>query len=148
MEVRRATMDDALDVLVWRNDPQTISMSKTIGPTDRVAHLTWFERTLEDPNKLLYMAVDQGPKVGMIRFDRSGDDWTVSINVAPHQRNKGYGSQILNAGADALRKTVGPSRLVAEIKEGNLASLNLFQKCGFVVEERREGYWLLSRSLL
>ena len=139
MHLRRAIMDDALDVLAWRNDPDTIAMSKTPGMLDRASHLRWFEAALADPNREIYIATENGQKLGMVQFDRSDDAWVVSINIAPKERSKGYGRAILRRAIDAVRESKGSCRLSAEIKEGNTASLQLFEQCGFVRADIRAG---------
>jgi UDP-4-amino-4,6-dideoxy-N-acetyl-beta-L-altrosamine N-acetyltransferase len=79
MRLRLATMDDALDVLAWRNDPVAIAMSKTPGATDQKTHMAWFARAIRDEARVLLIALNRDEKVGLVRFDRTGDAWLVSI---------------------------------------------------------------------
>ena len=140
MHVRRATTDDALDILAWRNDPETIAMSKTVGPIDAASHQVWFDRSLANPDRLIFVAVDGDQKIGMVRFDRAGDTWAVSINVSPKVRNRGYGRAMLTEALAAVRPSIGRSRIVAEVREDNVASLRLFDRCGFAQAERKDGF--------
>jgi len=140
MKLRRATMDDALDVLAWRNDPHTIAMSKMPGTVDQAGHLAWFARAIQDPSRLMLIATEDDRKLGMVRFDKSGDTWLVSINIAPEERRKGYGRAALNQAVTWLRASVWQCRLSAEIKDSNAVSLRLFQQCGFVTQEQRDGF--------
>jgi RimJ/RimL family protein N-acetyltransferase len=126
MDIRPATMEDALAVLEWRNDPQTVGACKT-GSVDRDAHLAWFAEAIADPKRVLRIATDGDRRIGMIRFDRRDDGWLVSINIAPDERGKGYGERVLRqAMLDG-----GGSRYLAEIKSDNLASIRIFERCGF-----------------
>jgi RimJ/RimL family protein N-acetyltransferase len=139
MQIRRATMEDAMAVLDWRNDPQTIAVSKT-GSVDRASHLAWFAKAIESPDRMLLIASEDGRRLGMVRFDRSGDTWLVSINMAPDVRGQGYGTR-------ALRKSlsmIGAVRLLAEIKPENIASIRTFERCGFqrVGDEGGLGKWV------
>lgn len=136
MQLRRATPDDALDVLAWRNDPQTIAASKT-GAVDGAEHMAWFPKAIADERRALFIAEEGGRKVGMVRFDRGDDAWLVSINVAPAERGKRYGEAILRAGIHAI----GAARLLAEIKSDNLASIRIFEHCGFRLSGSEDG-WL------
>lgn len=67
----------------------------------------------------------------MIRFDRSNGAWLVSINVAPSERGKGYAYPALDAAIRLLTTTIGPCAISAEIRHDNLASIRIFEKCGF-----------------
>jgi RimJ/RimL family protein N-acetyltransferase len=146
MKLRRATMDDALDVLAWRNDPDSIALSKSGRAIGVKEHLDWFGRNFENPDHPILVAVDDGRKLGMVRFDRAPDEWIVSINLAPAERDKGYGRRALSAGIALHRAAIGPCRLSAEIKDSNLKSLRLFEGLGFVRQELRDGFHYLTRD--
>jgi L-amino acid N-acyltransferase YncA len=69
----------------------------------------------------------------------------VSINVAPEQRGKGYGSRILNDAIELFHSVAGDILLLAEIKRGNEASLRIFERCGFAREADKDGWLSLTR---
>jgi pseudaminic acid synthase len=133
MIVRRATHDDALDVLGWRNDPTTRAMSRDTDVIEEEVHLAWFERALGDPRLLLLIGEEGGAKVGMVRIDR-GEISEISININPLYRGRGRGGALL---AKALACFDGP--LLAEVKHGNAASKRLFAKAGFVLAGEHAG---------
>ena len=141
MQLQRATMDDALDVLAWRNDPESIAASKTGGAVEVKEHLDWFGRKFESPDHLILIAVNDGRKLGMVRFDRMPGEWIISINLAPPERGKGYGATMLAIAIQRLGDHIGAVNLLAEIKADNLASLRIFEKCGFHLSGA-EGDWL------
>ena len=145
MRLRRATMDDALDVLAWRNDPHTIAMSKTPGVLDRASHMAWFARAVRSEDRVIFIALEADMKLGMVRFDRTGDAWLVSINVAPEQRGTGYGSRLLNDAIELFHSLAGDISILAEVKCGNEASLRIFERCGFVREVDKDGWLSLIR---
>jgi RimJ/RimL family protein N-acetyltransferase len=140
MELRRATIDDALDVLDWRNDPDAIAMSKT-GAVDRDDHLRWFPKAIEDQDRLVLIAMEAKRKLGMVRFDRCGGTWLASINLAPEERGKGYGQAALEGAIRLLIDCIGSCRISAEIRHDNLGSIRIFEKCGFRLIGR-DGDWL------
>ena len=137
-------MDDALDVLAWRNDPLAVAMSKTPGAVEETGHLAWFAKAVKDPRRALFIAVEDGRNLGMVRFDKPDDTWLVSINMAPEARGKGYGRAVLTEAIAMLRASNGPCRLSAEIKDSNATSLRLFERCGFVQQDRRDGFRYLT----
>lgn len=131
MKLRRAHESDAIDILMWRNDPHTIAMcgsSAAVLPGD---HYRWFQKALADPNRVFFIAMEGSRNLGVIRFDKSGDDWAVSINLRPDERGKGYGSAILKSGILRLSDQAGAVPLLADIKAVNTASIRIFEKCGF-----------------
>lgn len=133
-------MDDALDVLEWRNDRASIAASKT-GAVDQASHLDWFAKAIVSRDHDLFIATENGRKLGMIRFDKLHESWLVSINLAPAERRRGYG-------AKALQKAiaeVGTRRLLAEIKADNFASICIFERCGFRQVGAEEGFLRFAR---
>lgn len=127
MKVRPATMEDALDVLEWRNDPTTRAMSRTTDVVEREGHLAWFERTIGSDRTSLLIGEHEGHKVGMVRIDADGE---VSINLNPASRGKGLARPFLTAALDTAE---GP--FIAEIKPENTASIRLFEGAGFYAVE-------------
>ena len=133
MIIRSATPDDALDVLIWRNDPLTRAMSRTQEEVEQQAHVAWFNRALNDGASTLLIGEVEGEKVGMVRFDH-GVATEVSININPLCRGRGLGHELL---AEALSWAKGD--LVAVIKDENLASRRLFERAGFELRETTDG---------
>ena len=141
MELRRAKPEDALDVLAWRNDQVSIAASKS-GPVDRNEHLAWFPNAIASDRHMIFIAEEDGRKLGMVRFDRTDGAWVVSINLAAAERSKGYGGQILRAGMAAL----GPYPLLAEIRTDNLRSIRVFERCGFRLVGAGDGFLHFMKS--
>lgn len=141
MKIRPATADDAMDLLAWRNDPVTRAMSGDSAEIGRDAHLAWFARALADPDRVIYVAETGGAKIGMARFDRDGAAWIASVAVAPDHRGKGHGAALMRlALADLLAKR--PGDVFARVREGNAASLRLFEGLGFKTVAHADGFVL------
>ena len=133
MIIAAATRDDSRDVWTWRNDPQTRAMSVATEEVGWQEHTVWYENSLTDPNRYLYIgrvALDE--KVGMCRFDVDSSTATaaVSINLNPNMRGRSLSRQLLDAAIGAFWK-VRRMRLVATIKRQNTASVRCFSGCGF-----------------
>lgn len=122
LTVRPATQDDALDLLVWRNDPLTRAMSLTTDAVAEDAHMAWFARALARPECRLLIGMQGGDKVGMVRID-GGE---VSINLRPDRRGQGLALPLLKA---AIAGAAGT--LVAHVRPENAASIRLFERAGF-----------------
>jgi RimJ/RimL family protein N-acetyltransferase len=139
MKLRRAGESDVLDVMQWRNDPATVAMCGSAVPVRKDDHYRWYQRVMADPERFMFIAMEGTRKLGVIRFDKTGDAYTVSINVAPEERGKGYGGQILQAGILRLGDYVGRVPLLAEIRGDNLASIRIFERAGFEVCAHEDG---------
>jgi len=120
-------MDDAKDLLSWKNDPVTREFS--IVTHDEIKwenHLKYLENHIQD---IMIIELD-GRKCGDIRVDDE-----VSIRLAPECRGKGIGYR-------ALKMVVEPG-MIAHIVYGNVASMRLFTKLGFMAFDHGEGYYKL-----
>ncbi|HEX3366918.1 GNAT family N-acetyltransferase [Phenylobacterium sp.] len=133
MILRRATAADALDVLAWRNDPQTRAMSRSHEPIDEAAHGVWFAKMLADPKVMLLIGETGAEKLGMVRFDHL-EPTEVSININPAHRGHGHGHALLS---QALAQVDGD--VAALVQDDNLASRRLFERAGFVLQSRAGG---------
>lgn len=129
----RATMDEAADLLAWRNDAVTRAQSRhgdEIGWDD---HCRWLARVTDDPDCLFLIGRVDGVRCGFVRFNRTAaaDCWEVSIALAPSWREQGIGGRLLRAGIDALRAGNPGARVLAAVRPGNQASEALFRRSGF-----------------
>lgn len=113
MHIRAATMDDALVLLAWRNDPLTRSMSKNSDSVGLCDHIAWLEKRLSRSEPNLYVAERDGVAVGTIRID--GDQ--VSYTTAPEARGRGVATAMLEWAFETF------GQLTAEIKSSNPASI-------------------------
>jgi ribosomal-protein-alanine N-acetyltransferase len=63
-----------------------------------------------------------------------------ALAVAPNQRRKGHGRQVLMALLqEALRR--GAMRATLEVSAANTAATALYERCGFSTEGIRRGYY-------
>lgn len=141
--IKEATLDDSKDLWRWRNDEATRAMSVS---TDSVAwdsHSSWFEKSLLNPNRFLYVGLleEDQTKVGMCRYDVDVDKRVaeVSINLNPAVRGMGLSSTLLSDSMKAFFAERSMD-LVATIKKKNLASIKCFVKSGFELDSEDEVY--------
>jgi RimJ/RimL family protein N-acetyltransferase len=132
MKLRLANFDDSARLLRWRNDPATIAMSRAAKPVDRQDHEQWLRSTIADNQRVLLLAIENKEPVGTVRLDHTAnDEWKVSITVGPESRGLGLGTLMLRHAAEHAVTTLGARILVAEVKEGNMASRQLFERAGY-----------------
>ena len=132
MIIRPATPQDSDDLFTWRNDQQTRAMSISIDEVAHADHDRWFDATLSNPNRVLYIGEVDNNKIGMCRFD-IGEDKTaiVSINLNPLMRGKGWSVEFLKRSIDTFWE-ISKIDLNATIKHNNTASIKCFENIGFV----------------
>jgi RimJ/RimL family protein N-acetyltransferase len=127
MQLRKATFNDWKILLDWRNDPTTRKNSFETGEVSEQTHKLWFNDSLLNPNRSIYILEDNSIPVGSIRSDIHWNNQSVlSWSIAPDQRGKGYGTKILEI---YLQDKKG--EFIAEIKPENIASIKMVEKNGF-----------------
>ena len=136
VELRRATVEDAEMLWLWRNDPITRAQSRNSEPVVWTEHASWLTSALDNPDRRIFVAEHNGTPVGTIRFDRLADQDAdeVSIAVAPGQRRTGIGGAMLKAACTETHARA----IRASVRADNQASRRLFESCGFALQGRAE----------
>ncbi len=145
MKIRDAEIDDSFDLFEWRNDQSSRDMSITNKKITREEHEVWYQNSLKNPLRKLYIGLDLNEKIGICRFDYNELDncSEVSINLNPKMRGKNLAYQFLFG---SIKKYIldRPCKLKAIIKKENKASLKIFERCNFIyVVEDDNFYYLL-----
>jgi L-amino acid N-acyltransferase YncA len=139
--IQRATNNDSRNIWEWRNDEVTKQMSITTDSVSWEAHSNWYEKSLANANRYLYVGYLNNEKIGMCRFDidESTNSAEVSINLNPQYRNKKLSNQLL---AEAIKIFLQERNisLTATIKKINSSSTKCFNKVGFVFEREDDEY--------
>ena len=134
--VLRATADDSRNIWEWRNDGVTKSMSITTNSVSWDAHSSWYEKSLANKNRYLYVGYLNGAeKIGMCRFDIDSNAHSaeVSINLNPLYRNKKLSMKLLAVAINEFSREASlPLR--ATIKKMNVVSIKCFTSIGFKFE--------------
>jgi RimJ/RimL family protein N-acetyltransferase len=131
MQLRKATHNDWKILLDWRNDPTTKENSFNQDKISLKTHRLWFNDSLLNPQRNIYILEDNLTSVGSIRSDNIlHNQYLLSWSIAPNQRGKGYGNKILEI---YLQEKTG--KFIAEIKPENIASIKMVQKNGFAKQD-------------
>lgn len=143
---RRATMLDAPDLLRWKNDPDTRMFS--IVSHDEVTqerHATWMEWALGSPNVRIYIIEVDGRPCGDVRCEVHANYVEIAVKIDSDFRGHGIGAYAVNQigkiAQDEFRR-----KLIAKIVYGNVASMRLFENCGYRVMSHGEDYYILSKD--
>lgn len=129
---RPAELSDVRLLFEWRNDETTRVQSRSQGELNWDAHRAWLENVIADPNRRLLILELEDEPIATVRWDRSAEtDWEVSVTIAPQQRGRGFGRDVLSAAEEALRLEP-PFRMIADIHVDNHASRRLFSAAGYL----------------
>jgi len=132
LRLRAAYEDDCRLLFDWANDPVTRAASFHSAPISWDEHTKWYAQRLRDPQSVLYVGeTDAQAPVGQVRFQRQGESATLSVSVAPEFRGAGWGAALISFSIRALIRAHPVSRIDAQIKPENEASIRLFRKSGF-----------------
>jgi RimJ/RimL family protein N-acetyltransferase len=110
-------------------------------------HKEWFELSLLNSHRTIYIAEIDFIKIGVCRFDANKKLNTseVSINLNPKIRGKNLAYDFLHESIEIYKKTNNVT-LTAAIKNTNVASLKIFKKCGFIESNRNDDFTYLKLS--
>ena len=130
--LRPATINDANDLLEWRNDPLTRENSNDQNVVKFESHLNWLKNVLKKPNDHIFIAETlQEESVGTARVNWNGKHFELSWTVSPKFREKGIGKQI----ASIVVNQFFPS--MAEVKINNISCRKILENVGLhLVEEK------------
>lgn len=134
LRLRSATLRDAALLLEWRNDSHTRTASRNTHVVERDDHLKWLASSLDNKNRILLVAEEDGVPVGTVRADLIDGIHELSWTVAPSARGRGVGKRMV-----ALFARQFPGTVRAEVKKSNDASARIAQFAGMKFEKEENG---------
>ncbi len=141
MELRLATFDDSELLLKWRNDAQTRASSRNKQEISKKEHEKWLKASLADPNRELYIAEINSIPVGTVRYDYDGQFYELSWTVAPEQRGKGIGKEMVSLLVEKINKPIR-----AEVYKNLKASRKIAEYAGMTLMYEKEGILYFQRN--
>ena len=98
MIIRNAKIEDAEELLRWRNDRITRENSKNNTLVDKNSHIKWINNILKDKSRVLYIGEENKVRIGVVRFDCNMEKLMAetSINLNPAMRGKNLSVSLLN----------------------------------------------------
>jgi RimJ/RimL family protein N-acetyltransferase len=146
--LRLVNADDAVALWRWRNDLETRRNSISTAELSLQEHMTWFEASLTNPARVIYVSEIHGEKCGSIRFDLIDTDkklWRVSIMMSPEFRGRGLGNASLSLACAEMVRCYSDCSFTAEARRFNAPSLRIFERCGFSPTSATDDFITLSR---
>ncbi|MDD5339652.1 MAG: GNAT family N-acetyltransferase [Candidatus ainarchaeum sp.] len=129
--LRPVEKGDIGKIFEWRNHPAVRKNMFSTAPITKEENAAFWEKRLADRSAFSFIVSAGGADAGMVRLDRREGSYEVGVLIDPKMQGKGIGSGAL-ALTIILARGNGMKKLTARIKEGNEASMQAFEKNGFV----------------
>lgn len=130
--IREGDLADMEILYNWVNDPEVRQNSFNPLPIGLEVHQIWFKNKLKDTNCLIYIAELNKIPAGMVRFDITAQQATISYLIDQKYRGKGLGTLLLEKGlARLISKKPTIEKAIGFIQETNQASIKAFRKNNF-----------------
>ncbi len=129
--LRPATAEDCRDVYEWRNAPENRRHSHSAEIIEYATHKAWFDRVLEDPDRMLLIATLDDRSVAVVRFDMEGRSAVISIYLVPGSHGQGWGAGVIRQASEWLAAQSGVTQILAEVRHENHASAAVFREAGY-----------------
>lgn len=128
-----AKVEDCKLLFDWRNDEITRknSISSDIIPFEN--HVKWFNESLKNKNRKIYIVFNNNTTVGTTRVDIENKKNIISWTIAPSARGKGYGKLMVKSFVDMLN-----GEIIAIIKENNTASIKIAEFAGLKLDSIKD----------
>ena len=132
IKIRLANLNDCKSLFDWQSDELSRKMSFNGSSPSIEDHEVWFENSLSNVDRVLYVGELGYKRLGVCRFDflESEKLAEVSININPSMRGCGLGKKFLFESIECYLEK-NKYNLLAKVKPNNLASLNVFKSAGF-----------------
>lgn len=152
IEIISANNSHSKEIWQWRNNPISKSMFHNNALVTWEEHCLWFENSLNNSNRFMYVAIKGKELCGIVRFDllpQESCDFEISINLNPSKRGKGLSKKILELSICKLSKDIpSAKKVVAEVKLNNINSNKLFQSLKFFKHSStKKGFNFYSKNI-
>jgi UDP-4-amino-4,6-dideoxy-N-acetyl-beta-L-altrosamine N-acetyltransferase len=136
IELRPLGEADLEKVLTWRNMENVRMNMYTNHEIAWEEHLSWWNRSRNDPSMRLLIAVHEGMDAGVIIFTRYGgpDSIATWAFYAGNTRVKGIGSMMESAALDYAFRVLKVRKLECEVIGFNMPVVNMHLRFGFRIE--------------
>jgi len=137
VQLKPVQKNDSDFLLQIRNDPTSYSQFKNATPVSPHEHKQWFQSQLQKSDPMIHVAWLGENRIGSVRMDSNN---IISVNLHADYRGKGHGTTVLRLAVDHFFQVNKAPFIIAHIKKNNTASIQAFQKAGFVFESEEDEF--------
>lgn len=142
-------MKDCRFLWQWRNDPEARKYFTNTEYVPYPEHKDWFEASLRNRDRHIFIVFQKNTRVGMVRFDvePAARRANIHINISQGHRNQGLGREVLKKARRYAFDNLEIDSIIARIKKGNEASIKAFTYTGFKLVSDSPDWITMSLSL-
>src|SRR5205823_5518145 len=120
LELRPATIDDAQQVFLWRNDSWIVALGSTRQTVSWDEHYAWFRETVAGQDRRMFIILFNGTPIGQVRFDRlEHDTCKISIYLIHDYTGRGLGVIALQQACEEIFCLWNINHILAWIRVDN-----------------------------
>ena len=133
LRARQVKENDLMLIFDWINDPLTRRMSFNQEPIPLETHKEEFSKVLNQQNTHL-LIVEQHEEsgkwipIGQVQINKDGE---ITMSLASEFRGQHLAKPVIKTGIAYIRRDPSINKLVAHIKQENVASVKAFERAGF-----------------
>lgn len=128
--LRKSRLGDISLYFNWVNEYKVRQSSLNSEPISWPEHEAWFLSRINSPSCRMYVICANNIPIGQVRFEKSGETWTIDYSLDEFVRGRGWGKILVKQAIDEFKKsTMG--KVVAYVKTSNFASRQIFQELDF-----------------
>lgn len=154
IKLYKAKASDMMDVFELANDPEVRQNSFNQEQISLDDHTKWFLEKLNNLDCLILIVKNsQKEFVGSVRFELDSkkitNTYIISIQISKQFRGRKLANHILKSAIFEFSKTHNNCKIIAKIKNSNLASVKIFNQNNFLVinNNQSKDYILLEHNL-
>lgn len=132
--LRDVKKSDINILLSWANDPIVRQNSFNSDHISFETHQRWFNNMMCNEKQQQYILMNNETPIGQVRLtiNEAGDAAEIGYSISTDYRGKGYGKVIIELIKDKIKSEYPEiKKLVARVKNGNIASEKCFLNTGF-----------------
>lgn len=130
--------DDREMIFRWRNDPFIRAHGSSNREVTWAEHARWFEETLAESGRKVYVVLRRNVPIGQVRFDYQNDQHCViSVYLLKEHTGHGLGVQAIGEACSVIFADWRVRTIIACIRKDNRGGRSAFLKAGF--EESDDG---------
>jgi RimJ/RimL family protein N-acetyltransferase len=141
LRLRRPTADDAVDALAMLQDPDVVRWNPAASVVDLETARAWCARGADwsDGTHVTWHALDRSTgrlvaNCSIFAIDRDHATAKIGYRVAPWQRRRGVGSEVVGMVTRWAFAELGLARIQLEHAVDNVGSCRVAARAGFVLE--------------
>ena len=150
MRIRLAKQSDIWILYNWVNKRDSITnkllTNKKIAKSE---HKVWYESSLKNKNRYIWVIENGHAALGQIRFDIDEDEKLcfIDIYIDEEYRKNNFGQKAVNQAIEFIGLTYSLDYIIALVLKTNIKSLNFFYSLGFIKYYDVNTYYDLRLSL-